>query len=106
MKNLEDIKVGDIIVVSNKHGGQFEVVNKVEKMLLVGADRKMLCYLNGLEYGSDNVDYNQIRKATNEEVSKYYEGLLKDKIANSLKCFNWRKLPSSKLEKIYELINK
>lgn len=106
MENLEDIKVGDIVVIGNRFGEQIHVVKSKTNLMYINSDTGRIFDMSGYEFGVSEADSFYLRKATAKEIEKFHKTIIKEELANSLRSFYWQGLSVEKMKKVYELINK
>lgn len=105
MENLEDINVGDKVILANARIKRVETVTKVTKTLVVVGNRRFKKD-GGSEYGGRPFETMRICKATPEVLTEIEEENMRSDLINKIARYPWGYLSTYKLEKVYELINK
>lgn len=104
MENLENIKVGDKVIVVKRYTRHVRKVKRLTKTQIVVDDDKFR--------KSDGKSVNNygwfspfIRKATQELISEVEEEEKRTKLLYEVYHTDWNKLRTDKLEEVYKLIN-
>lgn len=106
MENLEDIKVGDKVILYRKF--ENKLVCKVERLtknFIIVKGRKYR-KKDGFEAGDCGIYISSICRATEEEVAEIEEKNKRDKLINYIRNCRLGLLPTDVLEKVYKLIKK
>lgn len=106
MENLEDIKVGDKVILYRRF--QKDLICKVERLTknFVVVDGKKFRKRDGFNTGDHGFYPLTISRATEEEIAKIEEENKRDAIIAYIRNFHLSTLPTDVLEKVYELIKK
>lgn len=104
MENLEDIKVGDKVIVSDGFRKRVDTVTRLTKNLIV-VGRSRFNKSNGFEYGGRGYCSPHIVRATPEMIAEIEEERRRNDLLAKLKGHPWNKLTTEELEKVYRIIN-
>lgn len=105
MENLEDIKVGDKVILANARIKRVETVTKVTKTLVIVGNRRFKKD-GGFEYGGRPFEMMHICKVTPEVLAEIEAENKRNDLINKIVRYPWNKLSTEELEKVYKLINK
>lgn len=105
MENLEDIKVGDKVILISRYSKKVCKVDRLTKTQIV-VDGDKFRKLYGFSVGYRGWYSSVIRKASPEEIAKIEEINKRDMLIKKIKGYPLDKLSTEELEKVYELINK
>lgn len=106
MENLEDIKVGDKVILYRKF--QNNVVSEVERLTknYVIVDGRKFRKKDGFEPGNVGFYSSSISRATEEMIAKVEEENMRDLLISKISHYPFSKLSTEELEEVYKLINK
>lgn len=102
MENLNDVKVGDLLIVSNHYGNRVEAVERLTETLVItkyGRYRKR----DGYEQGRGTWGYTHARLGTTEEVDRVNKKNRKDNLAFKCRQIKFETLSILKLEEILKI---
>ena len=101
MDNLEDIKVGDKVVLYRRYDKKVCKIDRVTKTFVVVDGNKFR-----KKDGSGGYYSAYIRRATEEMIAKVEEENKRNVLVNKIRHCPLDKLSTEVLGKVYELINK
>lgn len=104
MENLEDIKVGDKVIVIRRYARRICKVERLTKTQIV-VDGDKFRKSDGKSVNNYGWFSPFIRKATQELVAEVEEEEKRTKLLNEVYHTDWSKLRTDKLEEIHKLIN-
>lgn len=105
MENLEDIKVGDKVILANARIKRVVTATKVTKTLVVVGSRRFKKD-GGFEYCGRPFETMHICKATPEVLAEIESENKRNDFINKIASYPCGALSTEELEKVYELINK
>lgn len=110
MTNLNDVKVGDKLLVTSHMGrSHVEVVAKVLKHYILSDKGIKYRKSSGDKIGGDGWYFSFARPITEEELAERRKKALEEQYINGLVCeiskVNFKTLSREKLEKIVSIIN-
>ena len=106
MKNLEDIKVGDKVILYRKFQNRTVCkVDRLTKNFIIVEGRKFR-KKDGFEAGDCGIYVSSIGRATEQMIAEIEEEHKRDAIIEYIRNFRLSTLPTDVLEKVYELIKK
>lgn len=103
--NLEKIKVGDTVIISNRWTSKLKKVTRLTKTLIICDDEKY-SRLTGISKNSNAWDFSTLKIATDEDIKKFHLEKRKKSIINFIKSYDYEKLSYDKIEKIYQILSK
>lgn len=106
MENLEDIKVGDKVILYCKFQGR--TVCKVERLTknFIIVEGCKFRKKDGFEAGDCGIYVSSIGRATEQMIAEIEEEHKRYAIIEYIRNFRLSTLPTDVLEKVYELIKK
>lgn len=106
MENLEDIKVGDKVILYRRF--QDRTVCKVERLTknFIIVEGRKYRKKDGFEAGDCGIYVSSIVRATEQVIAEIEEEHKRDTIITYIKNFRLSTLPTDVLERVYELIKK
>lgn len=105
MENLEDIKVGDKVILYSRYCKKVCKVERLTKTLVIVNGEKFR-KADGFSTGHIGYYSSSIIRATEEMIAKVEEENKRDLLINKIKSYPLDKLSTDELENVYELINK
>lgn len=105
MENLEDIKIGDKVILYRRYCKKVCKVERLTKTLVI-VDGEKFRKADGLSTGDRGYYSSSISRATEEMIAKVEEENKRDMLINKIRHYPLDKLSTDELEKVYELINK
>lgn len=105
MENLEDINVGDKVILANARIKRVESVQRMTKTL-VWVGHRAFRKKDGLEYGGRPFETMHICKVTPEVLAEIESENKRNDLINKIVHYPWGTLSTEELENVYELINK
>lgn len=106
MENLEDIKVGDKVILYRRF--QDRTVCKVDRLTknFIIVEGRKYRKKDGFEAGDYEIYVSSIDIATEQEITEIEEENKRDAIIAYIRNFRLSTLPTDVLERVYELIKK
>lgn len=106
MKNLEDIKVGDKVILYRRF--QDRTVCKVERLTknFIIVEGRKYRKNDGFETGDCGIYVSSIGRATEQMIAEIEEEHKRDVIISYIRNCRLSTLPTDVLEKVYKLIKK
>lgn len=106
MENLEDIKVGDKVILYRRF--QDRTVCKVDRLTknFIIVEGRKYRKKDGFEAGDCGIYVSSIDIATEQEITEIEEENKRDAIIAYIRNFRLSTLPTNVLERVYELIKK
>lgn len=106
MENLEDIKVGDKVILYRRF--QNRTVCKVERLTknFIIVEGRKYRKKDGFEAGDCGIYVSSILRATEQMIAEIEEEHKRDVIISYIRNCRLSTLPTDVLEKVYELIKK
>lgn len=106
MENLEDIKVGDKVILYRRFQDRTVCkVDRLTKKFIIVEGRKYR-KKDGFEAGDCGIYVSSIGIATEQEITEIEEENKRDAIIGYIRNFRLSTLPIDVLEKVYKLIKK
>lgn len=105
MENLENIKVGDEVVLYIRYNKILCKVERLTKNFIIVKGRKYR-KSNGFSTNGDILSSSCIYRASTEMIAKIKEENNRNILINKIRHYPLDKLSTKELEKVYELINK
>lgn len=109
MKKLEDLQVGDEVIIDYATRKSVGIVIRATKLYVeVKSDRSTNMYSkkDGKQKGHYGYIVNKIIVATDELKAEVEEFNRRTKYQNIIRAFNMKSLPTDKLEQIYNIIKR
>ena len=104
MKELENVKVGDRLLVRNSYGEGIETVERITKTLVFTRYRAYRIK-DGYSTSSDKWNYIHAGIATQEDINRIMEANTRRKNIKICRDMDYDKLTDSQLERIIKIIN-
>nr|DAF60426.1 MAG TPA: hypothetical protein [Siphoviridae sp. ctmHK36] len=105
MENLEDIKVGDKVILANARIKRVVTVTKVTKTQIVIGNKRFKKE-SGFEYGGRPLETKRIYRATPEVLEEIEAETKRNDLINKIARYPWGSLTNEELEKVCKIINK
>lgn len=103
MKELKDLQVGDIVLVSSTWDRRLSKVEKITKTQIV-VDKVRYRRSNGWQCGSYGWDQGTIHVPTEKEIAKIKNEEQRKFLIHSIRDIDFRKLATDKLQQVYNII--
>lgn len=103
MKELENVKIGDKLLVRNRYGECIEIVMKVTKTLVVTKYHKFRIK-DGYSIPTDKWINTYGKPATQEDINRIMEANTRRKNIKICRDMDYDKLTDSQLERIINII--
>lgn len=105
METLENVKVGDKLLVRTRYGEDIETVERITPTLVVTKTRRFR-KIDGNESGSSAWFYTFAKPATEEDVERIRENKKRNILAAKCNGIRFETLSVSQLEGILEIAGK
>jgi hypothetical protein len=108
MKELQDIKPGDKVIVNYSHNIQYvrEVIRLTKTLIIVGKKEDRYKRNTGQLQGKGKWDINYIEPATTEKIEIIKEKIYRRKLSYALETFKYQQLATEDMEKVYKIIKR
>ncbi len=105
MNSLENVKVGDLLLINDRWGENVAVVERLTTTLIVTGDGYRINRKNGCVHGDSQWNHMSVRIASQEDADRVRHRRYRVEMIN--KCGNicFSNLSDSQLEQILEIAN-
>ena len=103
MKELEDLKAGDEVLVIGRSYRRIAKINKVTKTQIV-VDNTRFRRISGWQCGSDSWNRKSISIPTEKEISDVKEGNLRKTLIYVISSFDFERLSTDELKQVYNIV--
>lgn len=105
MNSLENVKVGDILIVTLQWSKQLLTVEKVQKNFVIAGYYKFR-KSDGYLVSSDSWTFASAKIATKEDLESLRKEVKRSKMIGQCRDIRFEELSDSQLEQILEIVNK
>ena len=105
MNSLENVKVGDILIVTHQWSKQLLTVEKVQKNFVIAGYYKFR-KSDGYLVSSDSWTFTSAKIATKEDLESFRKEVKRSKMIGQCRDIRFEELSDSQLEQILEIVNK
>lgn len=105
MNELENLKVGDVVIVSGVFADKLSKVIRVTKAQIL-VDNCHYRKKDGRLIGGSDWHYGRIKPATDEDIERIKKTERKNELMAYLKGVAWYKLPPESLKTICDVVKK
>ena len=103
MKELEDLKAGDEVLVIGRSYRRIAKINKVTKTQIVVANTRFRRN-SGWQCGGDRWDTKSISVPTEKQISDIKEENLRNKLIYAIGSFDFKRLSTDELKQVYNIL--
>lgn len=103
MKELEDLKAGDDVLVTSRYYRRIAKVDKVTKTQII-ADNARFRRDSGWQCGGDSWDWKSISIPTEKEISEVKEENLRKTLVYAISSFDFKRLSTDELKQVYNIV--
>lgn len=103
MKELKDLQVGDVVLVTSRYYRRIAKVDKVTKTQIV-VDNARFRRNSGWQYGGDSWSRKSISVPTEKEISEVKEENLRKNLICVISSFDFKRLSTNELKKVYNIV--
>ncbi len=104
MNELENVKVGDKLLVRNRYGEDIEIVKRVTKTLVI-TEHHRYRIKDGRGFPIDSWIFTHAHPASIENIERITKADIRRKNIQTCKNIDYDKLTDSQLERIISIIN-
>ena len=105
MKELEDLKAGDDVLVISRYYRCIAKVDKVTKTQII-ADNARFRRDSGWQYGGDSWNRKRISVPTEKEISDVKEENLRNTLVYAISSFDFKRLSTDELKQVYNIVKR
>lgn len=105
MNSLENVKVGDLLIVTHRWNKQLLAVEKVHKNFVIAGGYKFR-KATGSQVSSDSWDVSTAKLATQEDIDAFRREVKRHKMVSQCRDILFESLSDTQLEQILEIANK
>lgn len=105
MNELENLKVGDIVIVSGVFADKLSKVMRVTKAQIL-VDNRHYRKKDGCLVGGSEWEYGRIKPATDEDINRINERERKEELIAFIRRNAWSNLSLESLETICDVVKK
>lgn len=105
MNEFENLKVGDLVIVSGSSADKLSKVMRVTKAQIL-VDSRHYWKRNGSLVGGNDWRYGRIKPATDEDIERINKRKQKDKLIAFIRKVAWFNLTLESLETICDVVKK
>lgn len=105
MNEFENLKVGDLVVVSGSFASKLSKVMRVTKAQIL-VDSHHYWKKNGRLVGGNDWRYGRIKPATDEDIERINEREQKEELIAFIRRNAWSNLSLESLQTIYDVVKK
>lgn len=103
MKELKDLQVGDVVLVTSRYYRRIAKVDKVTKTQIV-VDNARFRRNSGWQYGGDSWSRKIIFVPTEKEISEVKEENLRKNLICVISSFDFKRLSTNELKQVYNIV--
>ena len=103
MKELEDLVVGDDVLITSRYYRRIAKVDKVTKTQIV-VDNVRFRRDSGWQCGSDRWNIRRISVPTEKDISDVKEENLRKTLIYSISSFDFKRLSTDELKQVYNIV--
>lgn len=103
MKELKDLQVGDIVLVSGTWHRRLSTIQRVTKTQII-VDNIRFNRLSGWQCGRDRWNTSKLYVPSEKEIAEIKEEETHKKLVHSIQDCDFKKLSTDKLKQVYNII--
>lgn len=103
MKELKDLQVGDVVLVTGMSYRRIAKIDKITKTQII-VDNARFNKDSGWKCGSDRWNVRKISVPTEKEISDVKEECFRKKILYTISSFDFRRLSTDELKQVYNIV--
>lgn len=103
MKELKDLQVGDVVLVTGMSYRRIAKIDKTTKTQII-VDNAKFYKDSGWQCGSDRWNVRKISVPTEKEISDVKEENLRKKFIHTISSFDFKRLSTDELKQVYNFV--